>query len=108
MIQHFIIIIQLKERHTSGSLTMDSFNLDPDAAEQHLEKQVKHILGDKYEEEADNFDPDFDPPPTALPDPDEYSDEEIPEDELRELQLESEATLDLDDLRRKLREAKLQ
>ena len=60
------------------------------------------------EEEADNFDPDFDPPPTALPDPDEYSDEEIPEDELRELQLESEATLDLDDLRRKLREAKLQ
>ena len=60
------------------------------------------------EDAADNFDPDFAPPPTALPDPDEYSDEEIPEDELRELQLESEATLDLDDLRRKLREAKLQ
>ena len=59
------------------------------------------------EEEADNFDPDFDPAP-VLPDPDEYSDEEIPEDELRELQLESEATLDLDDLRRKPREAKLQ
>ena len=59
------------------------------------------------EETADNFDPDFESP-SALPDPDEYSDEEIPEDELRELQLESEATLDLDDLRRKLREAKLQ
>ena len=59
------------------------------------------------EEAADHCDPDFDPAP-ALPDPDEYSDEEIPEDELRELQLEGAATLDLDDLRRKLREAKLQ
>ena len=55
MIQHFIIIIQLKERHTSGSFTMDSFNLDPEEAEQHLEKQLKHILGDKYEEETNNF-----------------------------------------------------
>jgi len=65
------------------------------------------------EEEDANYDSDYDPPfiPPAIPDQDyeydEYSDGEIPEDEVKELKIEATAELDVQDLRRKLLEAKL-
>ena len=47
-----------------------------------------------------------------IPDPDldydEYSDEEIPEDEVKDLEIEGGAALDVDDLRRRMMEAKLE
>jgi len=66
------------------------------------------------EEEDDNYDSDIDPPfiPPAIPDPDfdydEYSDGEIPEDEVQELEIEGKAALDVEGLRRKMIEAKLE
>ena len=61
------------------------------------------------EEEEDDSDFDFIP----LPDPDLDCDEcfddgEIPDDEVRELEIEGAAALDVDELRRKMMEAKLE
>ena len=39
---------------------------------------------------------------------DECSDEEIPEDEVKDLEIEGGAALDVDDLRRRMMEAKLE
>merc|ERR1712066_1070240 len=58
------------------------------------------------EVEDDSYDPDFEPP--ALPDPDLDYVGEIPEDEVKELEIEGAAALDVDDLRRRMREAKLE
>jgi len=72
------------------------------------------LLTAEIPEEDDNYDSDFDPPfiPPAIPDPDldydEYSDGEIPEDEIKELEKEGEAALDVEDLRKKMMEAKLE
>jgi len=72
------------------------------------------LLTAEIPEEDDNYDSDFDPPfiPPAIPDPDldydEYSDGEIPEDEVKELEKEGEAALDVDDLRKKMAEAKVE
>merc|ERR1712186_65202 len=72
------------------------------------------LLTAEIPEEDDNYDSDFDPPfiPPAIPDPDldydEYSDGEIPEDEVKELEKEGEAHLDVEDLRKKMMEAKLE
>ena len=62
-------------------------------------------FGDFPVEEEDNYDSDMDAPfmPPAIPEPDEdydsYSDEDIPEDEIQELDIEGKSTLD--ELRRR-------
>ena len=72
---------------------------------------TRELLTAEFPEEEDESDFDFVP----LPDPDlDYDDEcfdgeEIPEDEVRQLEIEGAAALrvDVDELRRRMREAKL-
>ena len=73
----------------------------------------QRTFGEISSEEDDNYDSDLDPPfiPSAIPeadeDYDEYSEEEIPADEIKELEQEGEAELDVEDLRKKMLEVEL-
>jgi len=117
---------KLRDRRTSTKSGASSANDEADGAK--ISKKAKDpakerkrrvsykevLLTAEIPEEDDNYDSDFDPPfiPPAIPDPDldydEYSDGEIPEDEVKELEKEGEAHLDVEDLRKKMMEAKLE
>merc|ERR1712045_16792 len=117
---------KLRDRRTSTKSGASSANDEADGAK--ISKKAKDpakerkrrvsykevLLTAEIPEEDDNYDSDFDPPfiPPAIPDPDldydEYSDGEIPEDEIKELEKEGEAALDVEDLRKKMMEAKLE
>merc|ERR1712117_263562 len=115
-----------RDRRTSTKSGASSANDEADGAK--ISKKAKDpakerkrrvsykevLLTAEIPEEDDNYDSDFDPPfiPPAIPDPDldydEYSDGEIPEDEVKQLEKEGEAHLDVEDLRKKMMEAKLE